>query len=162
MPVMSHSQTLSSSELPRGNLIIPGTGAGAVVRVCPRTSFSLPSNANGIVATWVLAKYIDTSYWVSAILVVKVHLSNLAGGQLLDFLVYNASYSEEDPAQDFVGTSSLIPTTRLSTSTSPQLIVGAFSSAAAEQVRVVVQGTQTAGGAAMSATISVDLIGRPA
>ena len=32
----------SLPDLPRGNLIIPGTGGGAVVCVCPRQQFTVP------------------------------------------------------------------------------------------------------------------------
>ena len=167
MPTPLHYSPFASSELPRGNLIIPGTGSGAVVRCCPKTTFSAVAGAGAggpFPNDIVVVKYLETAMWVSGALVARLHSrSVMAANQYFDVYVYPTSYCDEDPSLDFVGTSN-IATVRIDMTTpaAPGLLTSPFTGAIPEHVRVVLRTTQTNGGAAFSAAIGIDLIGRPA
>jgi hypothetical protein len=140
-----------------------GNPYGGLVCVSPKILYGFQPSASSV-ETQVIAKYVNTTLWVSSVLLVAVHAKNITvAGQLVDVIVHNTLYSPEDPSADI-----LDPTIRATASIAfgaapavPYLLPIAFTTPIASQVRVSARATQAAGtSTAFSATLSIYLVGR--
>jgi hypothetical protein len=141
-----------------------GNPFGGCVRITPKVTYTFQPQSS-TTETHLLAKYVDTTMWVSGLLVVRVHARSFpSASQAIEVIVQNASYAEEDPALDF-----LDPTIRATATVNqgaptavPAVLAVAMTGAMGALVRVSVRGVQPGGvTSAFSATVGVDLVGRP-
>jgi hypothetical protein len=142
-------------------MIIRGSGGGGTYTILPRTTITL-NLVSSATTDIVLAKYVDTTMWVSGNVLVRVFARTLAANQFFDVVLLDTSCAEEDPAIDFTGdtlanarVSSTLPTSV------PGLVKGAISGSPAPTSRVILRVTQSSSGGSMSVTMGVDLTGRP-
>ncbi len=145
-------------------------GNGYLVPVIPKTDFSFdgraatPPNADQDVP---IAVGIDSSAWVSGVILVRVHSrgswpSNTAS---LSVVVQNMMLVPEEPDVVFFSTTNLVstPITITNSTTAPALFVSSLATMG-PQLRVLVRFSQGTTGvtAAQNIAIGVDLVGRPA
>jgi len=149
--------------LPHGGLMAPGCATGGLVRITPKLEYTL-NPADSQTVDIVLAKYVDTTLWVSGVLVVRVHAATVGTGQSFQVKVQSTSFAEEEPASDFVYTATDVAAVTINTSTpaAPTLLRDVFAAPIAAQVGVILRATQGTGGSSLSCTLGVDLVGRQA
>ena len=151
-----------SLPVPHGGLMAPGSGGGGLVRIIPKIEYALYP-ADNETETIILAKYVDTTLWVSGLVLVRVHEVTLSGSQSFAVTVQNTSFAEEEPSSDFVHTSAVATAAMDSATAPPTLLRAALSAPIGPQVRVILTAAQKeSSGTAMSCTIGVDLVGRQA
>jgi len=151
-----------SLPVPHGGLMAPGSGGGGIVRIIPKLTYA-PFPAASETEEIVLAKYVDTTLWVTGVLVVRVHAASVNAGQDLKVKVQATSFAEEDPASDFVYSSAHVASVSITTTTSPKLLLDTFTAYIGGQVRVILEATQDGdANEGMSCTIGIDLVGRQA
>ena len=143
-------------------------GNGYLVNVIPKTDFSFDGRAPGGTDQDVpIAVGIDSSAWVSGVILVRVHSKNLwSGTASLSVLVQNIMIVPEEPDVVFVSTTNLVSSaisiTNLTVPAAPALFVSALATMG-PQLRVLVRFAQGAtAGTAQTIAIGVDLVGRPA
>ncbi len=115
-----------------------------------------------------IATGIDSSAWVSGAVVAKLHAKNAWANTTTKLIVQvkNIMLVPEEP--DIVYVSSATPVASAEfvqgTDNAPALKVVAFTGVIGPMLQVILRWEQgsTAGGAAQTASISVDLVGRPA
>jgi len=132
-----------------------------LVRIIPKLDYALHPAA-GQTEDIVLAKYVDTTLWVSGVLIVRVHAASLSAAQAFHVKVQTTSFAEEDPASTFVYTSTDVALVTINTSSAPALLRDSFTAPFGAQVRVILRAAQAREAAAMSCEIGVDLVGRQA
>lgn len=140
-----------------------GSSGGYVVPVIPKTDMNINANAGGansVVVT--LAQGIDSTAWVSGVLVVRYHTRGTFTATNATVTVDNCSIVDDDPSVIFAtGTPISTSTAFTSASPVPFLSVTALSAPIGPQLRVLLNVNQgTVGNNIFS--LSVDLIGRPA
>ena len=138
-----------------------GSGAGGLVRIIPKLEFALHPH-DSQTEDIVLAKYVDTTLWVSGVLIVRVHAVTLVDEQSFVVKVQSTSFAEEEPSGDFVNATAVATAAMDSATTASSLLRDAFSGPIGSQVRVILTATQKASAAAMSCEIGIDLVGRQA
>jgi hypothetical protein len=146
-------------------------GNGYLVNVIPKTDFSFDGRAATPPAAdqdVPIAVGIDSSAWVSGVILVRVHSKNLwSTTASLSILVQNIMIVPEEPDVVFASTTNLVSTaisiTNGTVATAPALFVSSLATMGA-QLRVLVRFSQglTPAGAAQTIAIGVDLVGRPA
>jgi len=152
--------------LPAGNLIIPDSDAGGLVRVLPKTTYTMTLVVNTS-QDILLAKYVAACRWASGLLIVRLHAFTFTIASQQSFLVnvYDASYSDEDPGSDFITN----PSTPLATATidsrappTARLLAIPFNTTPpiGAQLRVVLSCVAGISVGAQSITLGVDLVGR--
>lgn len=89
---------------------------------------------------------------------VRVHALTMTSGQLLRFYMWNTLPSDEDPAQEFVGSTELTTADITSATTVPSLVTSALVEDPDAYVKISVRATQTSVPSTLTATLSVSLL----
>lgn len=142
-----------------------GRGNGYVVPVIPKSDFSFDSHAAGASQDIPLAVGIDSSAWVSGVLLVRVHAkATWSGTTNLAVLVENIQIVPEEPDVIFAVSGAPVATVNIVSGTLAQsLNVAAFGAPIGNMLRVRISYTCTvAQASANTVSLGVDLVGRPA
>lgn len=142
-----------------------GRGDGYLVPVIPKTDFSFDSRAAGASQDVPLAVGIDSSGWVSGVLLVRVHAKAAwTGTTNLAVLVENIQLVPEEPNVVFAAAGAAVATVNIVSGTAaPSLNLTSFLAPIGNMLRVRISYTCTVTqGSANTVSLGVDLIGRPA
>lgn len=88
---------------------------------------------------------------------VRVHALSMSSGQLLRLHVWNTLPSDDDPAQEFVASSTLM-TADITSSTTPPALVTSSASDPDGYVKISLRATQDSAPTSFTATLSVSLL----
>jgi hypothetical protein len=143
---------------------VSARGDGYVVPIIAKTDFSFDGRAGGTTQDIPLAVGIDSSAWVSGVLVVRIHARNTwTGTATLSALVENIMLAPEEPDVIFAASTPVASSTALGTTTPPGLILQAFAAPIGPMLRVRLNYVVTvAQSAANTISLGIDLLGRPA
>lgn len=146
-----------------------GRGDGYLIPVIPKSDFSFDARAGGATQDLPLAVGIDSSSWVSGVLVVRLHARNSwSGTTTLNVIVDNIQLVPEEPDVVFVSSAVTPVATTGATpinglTTVPSLILVPFTTPIGSLLRVRLNYQCTAQQTgANTIALGVDLIGRPA
>jgi hypothetical protein len=140
-------------------------GNGYLVPVIPKTDFSFDGRINTDQDV-PIAVGIDSSAWVSGVILVRVHSrgGTWPTGASLNVLVQNIMLVPEEPDLVFINTTSLLTTAiAITNSTNAGALFVSSLTTMGPQLRVLLRFSQGPNaGAAQTISIGVDLVGRPA
>jgi hypothetical protein len=155
-------QRISPGVLPHGGLIARETSGGGLIRVIPKLTYSVQPDRFATHDV-VLAKYIETSLWVSGVALTRVFAKSFNDdGQSFAVSLSATSYEEENPDIDMLEATAgtQVTISNVTVATAPRLLVTQIATSIAGQLRVVLTANQSISGAAFSVTLGVDIIGR--
>ena len=136
---------------------------GIVYRALHKMTYDFSTLGNSQSVVYQAAKAIDVSAYREANLIVRVHSYNVSGsGTSITVNVYPEAPTDEDPATDFIGTSTVATTGTISqTNTFPLLNVQGVSTPFGGWLRIKLTGTQGAtASTTFSVTISIDIVAK--
>jgi hypothetical protein len=151
--------------MPHGGLMENGAPHGGLVRVIPKLFYNARPGA-GFTHEVVLAKYVDTTFWVSGVLKTRVFAKNFPdANQKFEVRLFTVTYEEEDPGIDMIEASArtVQVLNNAQITATPRLLITPIVTPIGGQMRVTLFASQPAGVTTeFSVTIGVDIIGRPA
>jgi hypothetical protein len=144
-----------------------GRGGGCLFPILSKTDVSFDGRNSGTNQIVPVAVGIDSSSWVSGVLAVRLHAKNTwaTSPARLHVKVQNIMLVPEEPDVVYLASGDVSSVAFVQgTDSAPLLKVAAFAAPIGPMLRVILEWEQgaTAASAAQTASISVDLVGRPA
>ncbi len=139
-------------------------GNGYMVPLLAKTDFSFDARA-GTIQDIPIATGVDSSAWVSAVLVVRIHARNAWTGTTPTLTVFadNILLIPEEPDVIFAGTSPASIAITGASPTAAGLLLAQFSTPIGPELRVRLNYTVAANQtSANTISLGIDLVGRPA
>jgi hypothetical protein len=132
--------------------------AGITQRIVSRRKFDFAGLAGSQTQTFVVHRGIDVSMYREATLEVAVHVATLIDStHTVQVLAYPVILTDDEPQTDFVA-SAASGTVLLNTTTQQsQVVLAALSANFGGMLQIQVKGTQPAGTAAFTVTITIDI-----
>lgn len=138
-----------------------GARSGALQIIAP-TTYNFPTSTDAHTVEITLVRFIPTPGWVSGTLTVRASARTLSSTQSFAIVAQPASIAPSEPQTAYststgetVGTISATAPAAL-----PGMVVTALTTGISGGIKILLRIVQTAGGAAMSVTISAELNGR--
>jgi hypothetical protein len=131
--------------------------SGITHRVVNRRQFNYAGLGASQTQTIVLHRGIDCSMWREATVQVAVHVATLIDStHTVQVLAVPVLLTEDEPQTDFTGTA-VATATLNSTSQAGTVVLATVSANFGSMLQIQVRGTQPAGTAAFSVTITIDI-----
>lgn len=129
-----------------------------MVTVMEMRSFNFSNFLSGQEVYVVLCPALCVLAYTRLRLSVRIHALTMTSGQLLRFYVWNAHPSDEDPAQEFVESTTLTTADITSAYPAPSLVTSTIAYDPDAYVKISLRATQGSSFTAFTATLSVSLL----